>query len=67
MVPPHDQPDPFRALETDSEETRAWQERQNAAADGALRDWDGFGRLREAVALHLGRGAATAPVRRGGS
>jgi prolyl oligopeptidase len=33
VPPPHNQPDPFRALETDSEQTRAWQAGQNAAAD----------------------------------
>jgi len=57
--------DPFRSLEADSGQTLAWQAAQNAAADRALREWDGFEALRAAVAPHLARLAVTAPVRGG--
>ena len=60
-----DTDDPFRSLELDSDETLAWQARQNEAADTLLRDWDGFDELRAAVAPHLARVSVTAPVRRG--
>ena len=62
---PDSQQDPFRPLELESEETLAWQARQNEAADQALREGDGFATLRDAVAAHLARAAVTAPVRRG--
>ena len=55
-------PDPFRALETDSDDTLAWEATQNAAADGLLRGWDGFEALRDAIAPHLARVGVTAPV-----
>ena len=58
--------DPFLGLETDSEATLAWQSAQNDAADRALREWEGFEALRDAVAPHLARLATTAPVHRGG-
>jgi prolyl oligopeptidase len=61
----HPDDDPFRALESDSEATRAWEVGQNTAADAALRCWDGFDELRAAVASHLARVSVTAPVRRG--
>jgi prolyl oligopeptidase len=57
--------DPFRALELESEATLRWQAEQNEAADRLLRDWEGFGPLRDAVARHLARTTVTAPVRRG--
>ena len=57
--------DPFHGLEADSEETLAWQHAQNAAADGPLREWEGFEALRDAVAPYLASAAVTAPTRCG--
>ena len=65
VAAPDSQQDPFRPLELESEETLAWQARLNQATDHALREWDGFGTLRDGIATHLVRVAVTAPVRRG--
>ena len=43
-------PDPYRWLESDSEETRQWQRVQSVLATAQARDWAHFARLQELVA-----------------
>ncbi len=53
--------DDFTWLEEDSEETLAWQAAQNAVAERALREVEGFDELKRALEVHVGSTFASAP------
>jgi prolyl oligopeptidase len=53
--------DPFSWLEEDSLETLAWQAAQNAVAECALRNVEGFDELRRSLEQHVGSTFVSAP------
>ncbi|WP_116206316.1 prolyl oligopeptidase family serine peptidase [Amycolatopsis circi] len=59
-------PDPYRWLEDDTAEVRAWQDAQGAAAAACVRDWPHFDRLRELVAHYDSERFAAVPLAAGG-
>jgi prolyl oligopeptidase len=57
--------DAFTWLEEDSEESLAWQAAQNAVAERALREVQGFDDLKRALEAHVGSTFVSAPHGRG--
>jgi prolyl oligopeptidase len=52
-------PDPYRWLEDNTEEVRAWQRAQAQLASGTVRNWTGYDRLRQEVErFYVGRTVA---------
>jgi prolyl oligopeptidase len=58
--------DPYRWLETDTEDALDWEENQNAMAEAYLHEWPGYGRLCDVIGPHFAEMLTFAPQPCGG-